>query len=124
MVFICKLFSLFQHLQRPRDLHLFLVKNLQYAESAKVGVCSAQVLEAIPGSLFWVVARLQDDLLPARRTSQKRASTSSKDRETCGFRKAQKVAVLEKYKMSKEDMAIVLEAQLCLFPCPKPLSPR
>ena len=34
----------------------------------QVGICSAQVLEACPGSLFWVVARLEDDILPARRT--------------------------------------------------------
>lgn len=75
-------------------------------ELISVGICSAQVLEACPGSLFWVVARLEDDILPARRTGQKRAA---KKDENWSRMKAAKMAILEKYKMTKEDMAKILE---------------
>lgn len=76
-------------------------------ELISVGICSAQVHEACPGSLFWVVARLEDDLLPVRRTGQKRAIAN--ENQENWSRKAEKMAILEKYKMTKKDIAKILE---------------
>eukprot|EP00438_Fugacium_kawagutii_P010192 Skav234224 [mRNA] locus=scaffold1464:151314:153224:+ [translate_table: standard] len=83
-----------------------LRKDSEFSESSElisVGICSAQVPRS-PESVFWVVARLENDLLPARRTGQKKAQVDNKD----SFR-AQKLAILEKYKMTKQDIATILE---------------
>lgn len=77
-----------------------------------VGIYSAHGHELRQGTLFWVVARLDKDILPAQRTIQKMAEIPKSSQGSADAMRAllaEKRAILEKYHVSNEDMAKILE---------------